>query len=210
MTRTFLTSDEVDLVPHYDSLEKVERSTSQKKLLSELNILQCSRTLATNSLPNIIQFLLVWIIPSINISVEIFVLYLIKTRFISLYDDNETEVIEIAVAFFDLYLIILPNQYYVNAKTHWKNIGKERVAIVLFFICYYVLRISTGYTLGVIKEMECKGILFGLGVGLYSLLLTSSVTLYTTDMTEQVDIIHDRIESLKADPTDLDELSPQS
>ena len=135
----------------------------------------------------------------VTIVIEIFALYLLKGPIITVYD-SDADVYEIAVVLFEMYLLIIPAEFFqINFMSILKAIGREKIATGLFLFAYYVIGIPIAYYLGVVRGMQSQGIIFGMGAGLYALFFLSSWTLYFTDLPTQLAIITTRVEATRDD-----------
>ena len=129
-------------------------------------------------------------------AIQLVAIYLFKDQFIAIYV-QEAEIRDILEVVIQIYLVIIPGDYLqVNLIALLKTIGKEKEASVMFAISYYLVGISVEYTLAVLLELECKGIVIGIGIGIYLQCFLAAWTLSTTDIAVQVDEVHtNRIDS---------------
>mmetsp|Transcript_49359 Transcript_49359/g.56856 ORF Transcript_49359/g.56856 Transcript_49359/m.56856 type:complete len:531 (-) Transcript_49359:92-1684(-) len=93
-----------------------------------------------------------------------------------------------------LYFCFLPADYFqVCTMTLLKSAGKEVTATKIFMFSYYLVGLSTGFFVGVVQNLECKGSIIGLGTGQYVLLALSSIVLYFTDIPTQIEVVQERM-----------------
>ena len=68
-----------------------------------------------------------------------------------------------------------------------KAIGKEKMAILIFFIAYYAIGLPLACYLGIIRKLEIPGMVAGFMTGCYLLLVLSVIALCRTNLKKQVD-----------------------
>ena len=115
-------------------------------------------------------------------------------EYIILFFTSLQDVIDIVKEVCIIYLYILPfdfSQCLLGAYV--RGIGKERIASIMFVICYYGVGIPTAFILGNVLGYEVHGLWYGLGCGIFCMFLSSSIIILRTDLEEQTSKIKERL-----------------